>query len=204
MKKSMKIFDKVRFLFPPLQWRIQVIIVLGVLVGMLIVIFHISNASSYLSNDPLTCMNCHVMTPQFASWQKSSHARVATCTACHVPQDNFIRTYYFKASDGLRHATMFTFRLEPEVIRIKEAGKSVVQENCIRCHYEYVNTASIVSVTASAARHGGEKLCWDCHRETPHGRVSSLSSFPFARVPQLTPVTPEWLQKYIETEKLNK
>lgn len=194
----MKLLNLFKYIIPSANWRFPVIIVLGVMFGLLIVIFHISNASSYLSSDPLTCMNCHVMSPQFATWQKSSHARVATCTDCHVPQDNFIRTYYFKASDGLRHATMFTFRLEPEVIRIKEAGKSVVQENCIRCHYEYVNTTSIVSVTGSMARHGGEKLCWDCHRETPHGRVNSLSSFPFARVPQLTPVTPEWLKKYID------
>ena len=30
----------------------------------------------------------------------------------HVPHDSFIRKYYFKASDGLRHATIFTLRKE--------------------------------------------------------------------------------------------
>lgn len=200
----MSAVKNIRYLFPPPKWRFPVIIMLGVLTGMIIAIFHISNASSYLSNDPLACMNCHVMTPQFATWQKSSHANAATCNDCHVPHDNLIRTYLFKASDGMRHATMFTFRLEPEVIRIKDAGKKVVQENCIRCHYEYVNTASIVTVTGNSAKHNGDRLCWDCHRETPHGTVNSLSSFPFARVPQLTPVMPDWLEKFTELKKINK
>jgi len=48
----------------------------------------------------------------------------------------------FKARDGLRHSFMFTFKLEPQVIRMHEAGRIVVQGNCVRCHekkflYEY-------------------------------------------------------------------
>ena len=187
----------VKYLTPPTQWRIPVTLTLGILTGLGLLVFRVSNAVSYLSDDPHACMNCHVMTPQFATWQRSSHARVATCNDCHVPHDNFFRTYYFKASDGLRHATMFTFRLEPQVIRIHEAGINVVQENCIRCHFSLINQTEIVTVSGDTARHGADKLCWDCHREVPHGRVNSLSSFPLAQVPELTPVMPEWLEKFI-------
>ncbi len=69
VKRIFKLF------IPPPRWRLPVILALGVLTGLLLVIFHISNAVSYMSNDPVACMNCHVMTPQFATWQKSSHAR---------------------------------------------------------------------------------------------------------------------------------
>lgn len=191
-------------LIPPERWRIPVIVSLGVLFGLAFLIFHISNASSYLSDNPQACINCHVMTAQYASWQRSSHARVTVCNDCHVPHDNFIRKYAFKAADGMRHATMFTFRLEPQVIRIKEAGRNVVQENCIRCHYRIINQTYIVSVSGEMTEHGGGKLCWDCHRETPHGRVSSLSAFPNAMVPKLTPVIPEWLEKFTLEQKNNK
>jgi cytochrome c nitrite reductase small subunit len=194
----MKLFQSI---IPPPRWKIPVIIVLGMLFGFGLLIFKISNAPSYLSDDPNACINCHVMTPQFATWQKSSHARVATCNDCHVPHDNPINTYAFKASDGLRHSFMFTFRLEPEVIRIKEAGRDVVQENCIRCHEKIMDQTSLVLVTGELAEHGKGKLCWSCHRETPHGSVSSLSSFPMARVPRLTPVMPEWLDNFIESEE---
>lgn len=187
----------ITFFLPPPQWRLPVLLLCGVFVGLILAILRVANATSYLSDKPETCMNCHVMTPQFATWQKSSHARVATCNDCHVPHTNVFSTYAFKAMDGLRHSTIFTFRLEPEVIHIKEAGTAVVQENCIRCHYEFVNTTSLVTSNYKNIQHGSGKLCWECHRETPHGRVNSLSSFPFARVPGVTPVFPEWIDKYL-------
>lgn len=181
-------------LFPPPEWRVPVIIALGILVGLVLLIFRISNASSYLSDNPKACINCHVMTTQFASWQRSSHANVATCNDCHVPHTNIIATYMFKANDGLRHATMFTFRLEPQVIQIKEAGANVVQGNCLRCHGDQVHATYLNrSVSLDEREEGVGKFCWDCHRETPHGRVRSLSAYPNARVPQLEPVLPEWI-----------
>lgn len=190
----------IQFLLPPAAWRFPVILLLGVLTGIGLAVLRIANAASYLSDNPQTCMNCHVMTPQFATWQKSSHARVATCNDCHVPHTNFISTYAFKAMDGLRHSTIFTLRMEPEVIHIKEAGTAVVQENCIRCHYEFINTSSLVTSNYNNIQHGTGRLCWGCHRETPHGRVSSLSSFPFARVPGVTPVFPEWIEKQLQNK----
>jgi len=187
-------------LSPPPEWRIRVLVTLGVLAGLVLVILHIANATSYLSDNPKACMNCHVMSPQYASWQRGSHARVATCNDCHVPHDNVIRKYFFKASDGLRHSTMFTFKLEPEVIHIKSAGINVVEENCIRCHQSFLHQSSLSDLRGDDGIEKKEKLCWDCHRETPHGRVSSLSSVPFVRVPQQTPVMPEWIEKLIYQE----
>jgi cytochrome c nitrite reductase small subunit len=183
-------------LLPPPNWRIPVILASAVLIGVALLVLHIANATSYLSDSPRACINCHVMTTEYASWEKSSHARVATCNDCHVPQDNFIRTYAFKASDGLRHATMFTFRLEPQVIRIKEAGINVVQENCMRCHSHIIHKSWLTTeVTLESRERGEAKFCWDCHREVPHGRVRSLSSYPAARVPEQEPILPEWLER---------
>ncbi len=196
----MKIKKLFEIFFPPQPWRLPVIVIIGIFIGVLLIIFKISNAASYLSNDPLTCMNCHVMATQYATWQHSSHARVATCNDCHVPHDNFIKTYFFKAQDGMRHATIFTLRLEPQVIRIKEAGINAVQENCIRCHEQLVERTKLDLVSDNKMTHGGDRLCWDCHRETPHGRVNSLSAVPNARIPKLNPVMPEWLYKFTKEE----
>lgn len=188
----------IKRLAPPPSWRLPVIIVLGIFFGIAILAVHVSRAPSYLSNKPETCINCHVMYPQYASWTHSSHREVATCSDCHVPHDNFFRTYYFKASDGFRHASIFTARAEPHVIQIKNAGKKVVQENCIRCHMNLIETTQLVEVTAPMARHGEGKLCWDCHQEVPHGRVKSLAAAPHALVPRLPSVFPEWLENYLK------
>lgn len=176
-------------------------LLIGIMIGLLLQILYISNAVSYLSDDPTACVNCHIMSSQFATWERGSHGKVTTCNDCHVPQDNFFRKYYFKASDGLRHATMFTLRLEPQVIQIKDAGKKAVQENCIRCHTNNIHPISVRAISSKAIIDEGDRYCWDCHRETPHGRVNSLSSTPYARVPKLAPVIPEWMNTIIETKK---
>jgi cytochrome c nitrite reductase small subunit len=108
---------------PPPQWRFGVLFSLGVLVGLVFLVLHLGKATSYLSDKPETCVNCHVMAPQYATWQNGSHGRVTVCNDCHVPQDNIVSKYFFKASDGLRHSFMFTFRLEPQVIQIKQLEK---------------------------------------------------------------------------------
>ncbi|MDX9941979.1 MAG: cytochrome c nitrite reductase small subunit [Bacteroidales bacterium] len=183
-----------QYLMPPEKWRMTVLILGGIFTGILLLVVHISKATSYLSDEPETCINCHVMYPQYASWSKSSHAQAALCVDCHVPQDNFFRKYYFKGSDGMRHSTWFTFRWEPQVIQIKHAGVGVVQENCIRCHQDMIEMTQLVEVTSKAAKEGNGKLCWDCHREVPHGTVKSLSAAPHAMVERLPTVVPSWLE----------
>ncbi|OGU10851.1 MAG: cytochrome c nitrite reductase small subunit [Ignavibacteria bacterium GWB2_35_12] len=170
-------------LSPPPAWRVPVILILGIACGLLLQIFYVSNALSYLSDEPEACVNCHVMSSHFATWEHSSHRRVTTCNDCHVPHDNIIREYYFHAMDGLRHSTIFTLRAEPQVLLIKEAGKAAVQQNCLRCHINQVNPVSAANVNGENYKLGYGKPCWECHREVPHGRYNSQASTPYARVP---------------------
>lgn len=153
---------------------------LGVFCGMLLIIADVSRAVSYLSDEPETCVNCHVMNTQYATWRHSGHFKVATCNDCHVPHDNFFSHYYFKAKDGLRHASMFALRLEPQVIRLSEDAVDVIEENCRRCHQH-----AMQSVTAARGFDHQGLRCWQCHREVPHGTVRSLSATPQPMRPEL-------------------
>ncbi len=173
----------ISFFVPPPRWRIPVIVILGTFTGLFSLLVKISNAGSYLSDDPRVCINCHIMTPQFATWSHSAHRTVTDCNECHVPHDSFIRKYYFKASDGLRHATVFTLRNEPQTIYIRDAGRKVVQENCLRCHASLFSDGPGMPAEALAGRR--DRQCLDCHRYTPHDRVNSISSTPFAITPDL-------------------
>ena len=193
-----KIINRV---LPTRGWKIFAVITLGVICGLGIFTVYASRAWSYASNDPATCVNCHVMAPQYATWERGSHGKVTNCNDCHVPQDNFINKYLFKASDGLRHSFMFTFRLEPQVIQIKHAGKKAVQQNCIRCHSNVIHPISLRAISAKSIIEEEERYCWDCHRETPHGRVNSLSSTPYARVPVSSPIIPDWITNTISKTK---
>lgn len=186
-----KVFD---FLRPPGGWLVPATLAVGLAGGLAVYLFHVSRASSYLSDKPETCVNCHIMAPQYATWHRSSHREVAHCNDCHVPHNNVLNKYYFKAKDGMRHATIFTLRAEPQVIFIKEAGKKVVQQNCIRCHEQLLADNRMEAIDPCFSKSRRERVCWDCHRELPHGRVNSLSSTPHARVPLPASPVPGWLK----------
>lgn len=170
-------------------------ILAGVFIGLVIYGIYVSNIFSYLSDDPKACVNCHVMTPFYATWFHSSHRERATCNDCHIPHDNPIKSIWFKMNDGLRHSTIFTLGTYPQVIRILENGASVVQQNCVRCHNYQISYLYTFETNSKFKHKAGSRLCWDCHREVPHGRTSSQASTPYARVPVDTKIIPEWMSK---------
>jgi len=181
-------------LIPPDKWKLPVLLISSVFVGLFLFSFYISNAPSYLGDKPETCVNCHIMAPQYATWYHSSHREKTNCNDCHVPHNNFVNKYFFKAKDGLRHATIFTLRREPQVIFIKEAGRNVVHKNCIRCHRELITDSRLLAYNRATYEFRMERKCQECHRETPHGTVNSLSSVPYARVPLPGSVVPVWMK----------
>ena len=190
----------IRNIFPPEKWIVPVLILLAILSGLFLYLVYLSNAGSYLSDRPEACVNCHIMAPQYATWVHSSHREWSHCNDCHVPHNNVVNKYYFKAKDGLRHATIFTLRKEPQVIHIKHAGREVVQENCIRCHTELINNIKVAAIQPDFHGSRTDRLCWDCHREVPHGRINSLSSTPYAKVPLPESPVPEWLKQAMNQE----
>jgi len=201
-----------RFLFkyslvPPHKWRPAAIIAVAAFIGLGLYVLRLSNAASYLSDDPQACVNCHLMTPQYVSWKHSSHGEVAHCNDCHVPHNNFVNKYFFKAKDGLYHASIFTIRAEPQVIRAKEASIEVIQNNCIRCHTDQVTDAKTASFVENHHEKRTDRLCWECHREVPHGRVKSLSSVGFQIEPirKYAPadreIIPLWLRESVQDNK---
>lgn len=181
-------------ILPPDTWRIPVIIITGIFTGLALYSLHISRAFSYLGDRPETCVNCHIMAPQYATWSHSAHREVTNCNDCHVPHNNIINKYYFKAKDGLRHATIFTLRKEPQVIFIKAEGREAVHKNCIRCHEDLITDTRLMGYTDQTHLDRMERDCIDCHIETPHGRVNSLSSVPYARVPLPGSAVKPWLK----------
>ncbi|PIE88670.1 MAG: cytochrome c nitrite reductase small subunit [Bacteroidetes bacterium] len=192
----MRLKEYVNKLFPSRRAQIGGIVVAGIFCGLVVYLGYASNGASYLSDNPKTCVNCHIMGPYYATWQHSSHARNATCNDCHVPHDSFFKKWFFKGKDGLRHASVFALRREPQVIQAIDASAEVIMANCIRCHsqlnQEFVNTGRIAFSDVTC---GKGKACWDCHREVPHRGSNSLSSTPNAIVPYPKGLAPDWLKE---------
>lgn len=144
---------------------IAIAIPLGLALGLGVYTFSYAEGLAYLSNDPKACANCHIMNEQYDGWLKGSHHAVATCNDCHVPHD-FIGKYISKASNGYHHSKGFTLQDFHEPIIIKQRNAEILQENCLRCHGDFVHDIVAGSTTAEDS-----VKCVHCHRGVGHGPI---------------------------------
>lgn len=138
-------------------------VMLGALFGLGAFTFGYGQGASYLSNDPKSCANCHVMQDHFDSWQKSSHQRVAVCNDCHLPH-NLVGKWTTKADNGFFHSLAFTLEDFHDPIQIKPRNRRVTQNACLHCHREVVHEMLPVEP-------GGDMLgCVHCHTSVGHSQ----------------------------------
>ncbi len=186
----------------PKYFVLPLFVVGGIVAGLGVYTIYVARLHTYASDDPSACVNCHIMTPYYQSWQHSSHAIWTSCNDCHVPHDNVMSKYAFKAMDGLYHAAVFTFKAEPQVIRPRDASSGVIMANCIRCHTqlntEFVKTGMI---DFAQTKSGEGKACWDCHRDVPHTTVSNRAASPNVIAPMPESPVPAWLKDRVKNSK---
>ncbi|MFP4281211.1 MAG: cytochrome c nitrite reductase small subunit [Opitutales bacterium] len=136
-------------------------VAIGAAGGLGVFTFGYGQGASYLSNNPQTCVNCHVMDDHYDSWQNSSHQHVAVCNDCHLSPDP-IGKWVTKADNGFFHSLAFTTGDFEEPIRIKPRNRRVTQRACIACHEDTVH--EMFPVTAQREM----LLCVSCHSDVGH------------------------------------
>lgn len=166
-----------------LQGRAMLLAVLiGILVGIGGFTFRYAEGLSYFSTDPRACVNCHIMQPQYDSWQKASHHTAATCVDCHLPH-SLVEKYLAKADNGYRHSKAFTFQDFHEPIMINARNSRILQQNCIACHEQMVHELVAGATTAPDA-----VSCVHCHLDVGHGERAGLGGMnPEYRTKGATP-----------------
>jgi len=146
--------------------------VFGVAVGMAAgvggYVFVYAEGSSYLTNDPNACANCHVMSEHLDAWTKSSHHAVAVCNDCHAPRD-FLGKYTVKAINGWNHSLAFTTGRFKEPFHITPMNHRVTEDACRVCHADIVEAID----HPWAPRGEGSALaepvsCVRCHANVGH------------------------------------
>ncbi len=150
-------------------------IVVGVLAGAAAGVggftFVYARGSSYLTNDPEACANCHVMNAQLDGWLKSSHRNVAVCNDCHAPHDP-LGKYLTKAVNGFFHSYAFTTGDFPQTIHITERNRRVTEHACRSCH------ADMVAQMDGPHRAAEPTACLRCHPGAGHPEMVALGTAP--------------------------
>ncbi len=134
---------------------------------------HYARATSYLSDDPAACVNCHIMNEQYDGWSKGAHHSRATCNDCHVPHSSVFAKYLAKAEHGYRHSRGFTFQDFHEPIQITPADRRIVIQNCVRCHAATTHEIRLVAFAPDPGRAdaSGGLDCVRCHAIVAHGPI---------------------------------
>jgi cytochrome c nitrite reductase small subunit len=124
--------------------------------------FLFAEGHSYLSDNPDTCMNCHVMRDVYDGWNHGSHKAVAVCNDCHTPH-RYPDKYLVKGVNGWNHSVAFTTGDFHEPIQITEMNREVALENCLYCHGDMV-------VAISHEGSDDPTDCLRCHAGVGHGK----------------------------------
>lgn len=113
---------------------------------------------------PEFCKICHMMKPEFYSWQASSHGQIQ-CVACHKLDD-----YQTYLSSGKRVLLAVTGTYTDPIRTLKPIDDKV----CERCHNmtkRQVSPNGDVIIPHNV--HKGEKVtCVRCHKTVTHGDIS--------------------------------
>lgn len=144
---------------------LAVAVLFGGLVGLGLFTASYAEGTSYLSDDPAACRNCHVMTDVYDAWSRGPHHAVATCNECHIPHE-LPAKYVLKAMNGWNHSSAFTLQSFAQPIRITPGNKSVALANCVACHGDFV----------ALVNHEGERElvdCTRCHASVGHDEIGA-------------------------------
>jgi cytochrome c nitrite reductase small subunit len=134
---------------------------MGLAIGLGGYTFLYAKDSSYLTDNPAACANCHIMREHYDGWVTSSHRAVAVCNDCHTPE-GFMPKYITKASNGFWHSFAFTTGWFPEPLRIKARNREITEQACRTCHRDIVEAIE-------GPHHEAARLsCVRCHSSVGH------------------------------------
>jgi cytochrome c-type protein NapC len=100
-------------------------------------LFIVADQKFQMTSGAEFCGSCHSMKPMTVSYLDDSHAKVAVCADCHLPQDNILNHYFHKAQHGVRDLiqehVIGTEQID-WVQKLSNSAKFVYESGCLSCH----------------------------------------------------------------------
>lgn len=146
--------------------RLKLIILIS---GLLLLILVLTVSGLRLTSTPTFCSSCHEMTPEYVTWEVSSHSQLA-CTNCHIEPGvkNFVVHKVKSLKQVYYHATK-TYLLP---IEVPEPIKNEVCEQCHDMKTRVVTTSGDIKIPHD--KHLAQDIaCVDCHSGVAHGNIAT-------------------------------
>ncbi len=141
------------------------IITMGVFLFMIVSFIGVT----YATSTPNFCATCHIMKPEVATWEASSHSQV-DCVTCHVdPGLTNALKHKVVATKELYHYVTKTYELP---IRMTE---EIPDDRCLQCHStDRKVSPSYPGLYIPHERHNEKGVaCVKCHQGVAHGNIAS-------------------------------
>jgi cytochrome c-type protein NapC len=138
----------------------------------------------HATGDYAFCSSCHSHEPIGASYLEDVHGGNnavgfrATCSQCHIPQDNALHYLWVKGVHGVVDPTMELLK-DPHDIdwhgNRERRAEYVYDSGCLSCHV-FLEKATAGNRMASRAHRKyfaepGTRHCVDCHENVGHNRL---------------------------------
>ncbi len=150
-------------------FRKRVVLIACLLIAVFSYSFYVTDAISYINDDPDACKHCHVMDEHYDAWRLASHPKEVDCNQCHLPNKNLFSKNCKKAFSGLNHSATYVFSSDLCVC-LKKESKALIKDNCIRCHGDLFSkeSSSFENLFHDEFK---ERFCWECHTTSAHKRA---------------------------------
>jgi len=123
---------------------------------------------TYATSAPQFCSACHIMKPEYTTWQASSHSQVS-CTACHVAPG---------LTNALKHKVVAAKELYLYLTKSYELPIRMTEKlpdsRCLKCHSLKRKVSASTDLYIPHKRHYQKGIgCVKCHEGVAHGKVAS-------------------------------
>lgn len=138
-----------------------------IVLGLLIFILVLSATAIQLTLSPDFCSKCHEMTPEYRTWQASSHSQIR-CVECHIPPGlgNLIVHKVAALKELYLH---FTDSYEKPIAMGHEIEDSI----CQQCHSKQRHFTVSGDLIIPHSKHEDNKVhCVKCHSGVAHGNIA--------------------------------
>lgn len=153
----------------------RLIFFMVILITLLVALFIVADRKLQLTSGAKFCGSCHSMKPMTVSYFEDSHAKVAVCADCHLPQDSLINHYFHKVQHGVRDLIQEHLIGTEDINWIEKLANSeqfVYKSGCLKCHvFQEENTEH--SASHQLYLQNSTTHCVHCHR-VGHKRLRLL------------------------------